>query len=130
MSLEFPSFTPSTRAIDAGNFPVKSFRAQNGSELRILYGDKRTGMKLSLQYNGLEDAKAELFYDHYHQQKGTFTPFSFYLDTNVKDGWEGNADTLGSVAWGNLWRYDSAPVITNVYPGVSNVSVSLVGVLT
>jgi len=128
MVIDFPIIPPSARSIDPGDFPVKSFKAQNGSELRILYGNKRTGLKLSLEYKGLDDAKAQLFYEHFHQQKGTFGVFSF-ADETVRQGWEGDSEIFGAEAWGNRWRYESAPVITNVYPGLSNVSVSLVGVL-
>jgi hypothetical protein len=128
MTLDFPQIVPSGRSVEFGNYPVKTFTAQNGSELRILYGNQRTGKTLTLSYNGITDAVAEQFYDHYDQQKGTFETFSLGLEgeAKAKEGWEGNEDVLGSL--GN-WRYAGPPVITNVYPGVSNVSVSLVGVL-
>jgi len=133
MSLDFPQIVPSRRSVEVGDYPVKKFKSQNGDELRILYGDKRTGKKLSLQYNGITDVEAELFYDHYEQQKGTFS--IFYLSNSAgggsrtKFGWEGNIDVFGAAESGNAWRYEKPPVITNVYPGVSNVTVSLLAVL-
>ena len=128
MASDFPELIPSSRSIDAGDYPIKSFKAQNGTELRILYGNRRTGMKIDLQYQGIPDTEAELFYDHYHQQKGTFGTFGLPPDY-VKQGWEGNEDVFGGFVWGNTWRYAGPPIITNLYPGVSNVAVSLVAVL-
>ena len=135
--MDFPRYYPSRRSIDPGDYPVKKFRAQNGSELRILYGDKPTGIKLTLQYNGIEDERAEEFRAHYYSKKGTFEAWHFNVDNiEYRRGWEGKSDgddelgnLLGVLRIGNIWRWEKAPVITNVYPGVSNVSVSLIGVL-
>lgn len=135
--MDFPRYYPSRRSIDPGDYPVKKFRSQSGSELRILYGDKPTGIKLTLQYNGLEDKKAEEFRSHYYSKKGTFEAWHFDVNNiEYRRGWEGVNDNdddfgnlLGVAVIGNIWRWEKAPVITNVYPGVSNVSVSLIGVL-
>ena len=40
--MAFPSLVPSTRTFDAGNWPVKTYKAQSGAEVRILYGNRRT----------------------------------------------------------------------------------------
>jgi len=136
--MDFPRYYPSRRSIDPGDYPVKKFRAQNGSELRILYGDKPTGIKLTLEYNGLDDKEAQDFRDHYYSKKGTFEAWHFNVDNiEYRRGWEGYkngedgrvGNVLGVLELGNIWRWEKAPVITNVYPGVSNVSVSLIGVL-
>lgn len=131
--MEFPQVVPSKRSVEAGDFPVKKYMSQNGAELRILYGDRRTGKKLTLQYDGITDAIAQQFYDHYHAMQGTFQTFGLSngLGGAPKKGWEGNASTLGagSPSTDHSWRYERPPVITNVYPGVSNVRVSLVSVL-
>ena len=101
--MAFPSIVPSTRNFSPGDFPVKTFKSQSGAETRILYGSKRTGMKLALSYRNITDANAELFLDHYHEMKGTYTTFGVGSQTGAKEGWEGNADALGADAWGSAY---------------------------
>ena len=134
--MPFPQFAPSSREFKAGDFPVKNYRALDGSELRILYGSKRTGFTLRLGYNNLSDTDAEKFIEHFHEMKGTFTGFYVSADQSTsastdgpKKGWGGNQKNIGARDWGNQWRYAEPPTVTSVYPGVSSVSVTLVGVL-
>jgi len=125
--MAFPTLKPSSRTFDAGDWPVKTFRSQNGSETRILYGSNRTGMSLQLSYNNIADADAELFLDHYNEVQGTYGTFT--LSTGVRSGWAGNTDALGAAASGNTWRYADAPQVQSVKPGISSVQIKLVGVL-
>ena len=125
--MAFPSLTPSSRNFSPGDFPVKKFRAQSGAETRILYGSKRTGMQLDLSYKNISAANAELFLDHYHEMNGTYKTFA--IGTKSKEGWSGNSDAIEAVPWGNNYRYNAPPKVTQVKPGISNVQVDLVGVL-
>tara|TARA_Y100000593_G_scaffold59451_1_gene110282 strand:+ start:483 stop:860 length:378 start_codon:yes stop_codon:yes gene_type:complete len=125
--MAFPTLTPSSRNFSPGDFPIKKFRSQSGSETRILYGSKRTGMKMSLTYRNVTDANAELFLDHYHDMKGTYTTFT--IQTETKEGWTGNGDAIGAGNWGNAYRYSGPPQVTQVKEGVSHVHVNLIGVL-
>ena len=125
--MAFPVLTPSDRVFDSGDYPVKVYKAQSGSETRILYGDKRTNMKLQLTYANISDANAELFLDHYDEMKGSFTTFD--LNSGAKGGWSGNADAIGAQGHGNNYRYEAPPQVTQVRPGISTVTVSLIGVL-
>ena len=127
--MAFPAIAPTKRDFNPGDYPIKTFKAQSGTEIRILAGSKRTGMKLSLSYQNITDANAELFLDHYHEMKGTYTTFGVGSQTGAKEGWEGNADALGADAWGSAYRYASPPKVTQVKPGISNVRVELLGVL-
>jgi hypothetical protein len=124
--MAFPSLTPSTRNYASGDYPVKTFRSQSGSESRILYGSRRTGMTLELQYDNITDTNAELFLDHYDETKGSYSTFT--LPTVALTGWSGNKDAIDATT-GNAWRYDNPPQVTNVRPGVSSVQVRLIGVL-
>lgn len=124
--MAFPALTPSSRNYASGDFPVKTFRAQSGAESRILYGNRRTGMTLELQYDNITDVNAELFLDHYDETKGSYV--TFVLPAAVLTGWSGNKDAIDA-ATGNSWRYDAPPQVTNVRPGISSVQVKLVGVL-
>lgn len=128
--MEFPvKHAPSSRQFDAGDFPVKQFKAQDGMEVRILFGSKRTGQQMTLEYRAIPDTDAEQFLDHYIEQKGTFGAWAMTQTAGARRGWGGDYETLGVVTSGNRWRYSSPPKITSVYPGVSNVSIALTAVL-
>jgi hypothetical protein len=128
--MAFPTLVPSNRAFDAGNWPIKTFKAQNGAEVRILYGNRRTNMTLSLQYQNISDANTELFLDHFNEMFGTYSTFVLGDSiSGVRTGWAGNRDALGAGAQGNYWRYAEPPSVDSVKPGISNVSIKLIGVI-
>ena len=124
--MSYPSLIPSSRNFNAGDYSYKTFKSQNGSETRILYGDKRTGMTLDLSYDNIADTAADDFITHYDSVKGGFETFD--LPAAFRSGWSGNTSAIDA-ATGNKWRYDSPPTITSVRPGISSVTVKLVGVL-
>jgi len=126
--MTFPNFRPSSRRLDPGNWPVKTFSAQDGAEVRFLYGNRRTKMKLDLSYQNIRDTEAEQFLQHFESLNGTFETFEFDSGSNVTAGWTGAPSVITAAGTGNRWRYDAAPSIESVRPGVSNVSVTLVGV--
>ena len=90
--MAFPILKPSSRSYEHGGYPVKTFKAQNGKEHRILYGSERTEMKLSLSYANIGDQNAELFLDHYDEVQGIFQTFT--LPFQALGGWDGNNDAL------------------------------------
>jgi hypothetical protein len=124
--MSFPALTPSSRQFGSGNFPVSTYSAADGAEVRILRGNLRTGATLQLVYNALTDNEADLFINHYEAQKGSFLSFS--MSTGALKGYEGNTASIDAGP-NNTWRYASPVTIQSVYPGVSNVTVNLVGVL-
>ena len=90
--MAFPSLAPTGRSFSAGDYPVKTFKSQNGAEVRILYGNSRTDVKLQLSYENIGDALAESFLDHFDETKGTFSTFD--LPVGSLGGWSGNTDAL------------------------------------
>ena len=124
--MAFPAYAPTGRSFQAGDYPYKSFQSQSGKEIRILYGDKRTGMTLDLSYDNIADTQADDFIAHYDETKGGFS--SFTLPAAFRTGWSGNTAAIDA-AVGNQWRYEQPPAITSVRPGISSVTVKLVGVL-
>ena len=125
--MAYPTIPPSGRSFIPGDFANAKYQAQDGAEFRILYGDKRVGMKLQLEYANITDAQAESFLDHYHEVQGTFQQFEFVNGgEGAKAGWAGNLDALGAVQWGSKWRYEGPPQLRSVYPGVSSVTVNLI----
>lgn len=144
--MAFPNLVPTTRSFDPGNWPVKTFRSQAGTEVRLLYGNRRTGMTLQLTYQNITDENAQLFLDHYDEVRGSFGTFNIRDATGAggvwraRAGWrpngsptqaatEAEANAITLVGTGNMWRYAEPPAVQNVQRGISTVSVKLVGVL-
>ena len=125
---KFPTIEPTSRTFEPGDFPVKTYKTQNGVEHRVLYGSRRTNLKVSLTFANITDAQAEQILDHYDSVQGTFGTLSIDMSSGKK-GWEGNEDALGAGAHGNSFRYEKSPQLVQVRPGISTVTVNLIGVL-
>jgi len=125
--MAFPTLVPTSRNFDTGDYPVKTFMAQSGVEVRILYGSKRVGMKMSLSYDNVADTAADDFISHFDETIGTFLTFT--LPSQVTRGWSGLAKAMTGSGSGIKWKYAEAPLITSVRPGISSVQVKLTGVV-
>lgn len=123
--MPFPTLRPSGRDFNPGDWPVKTYNAQSGAEVRILYGDTRTKMEMSLQYDNISDASAKLFLDHYEETKGSYSTFT--INSSTQAGWSSTTTAINTTG-PNRWRYAEAPQVTAVKPGISSVRVSLIGV--
>lgn len=124
--MAFPDLIPTSRTFESGDYPVKTFKAQNGSEVRILYGTTRTNMKLSMTFANIPDSDAELILDHYDEVQGTYQ--TFVVGADVKKGWNGQNAAISARDNGNKYRYEGPPQQVQVRPGISTVTVSLIGV--
>ena len=56
--MSYPQYKPSGRNYTPGDWAQKKYKAMDGSETRIRYGNKRTDAQLSLQYQNIEDGAA------------------------------------------------------------------------
>ena len=123
--MPYPAQRPTSRTYDHGNYPVRTYNAQNGAEVRLLYGSKRFNLKLKLAYTNVADTVAAAFLAHFDETKGTYKTFQFEPDARVAlfAGWQGSAGALNPPQ-GVDWRYEKAPQIVAVRPGVSTVNVS------
>jgi hypothetical protein len=128
--MPYPALSPTSRSFDPGDWPVRTYNAQSGVEVRILYGSKRYNLRLQLTYANIPDSSATEFLTHFDETTGTFSTFTFSTSAGVAiyDGWRGSATVL-TPPLGVNWRYESAPQVESVRPGISTVTVSLVGVL-
>jgi hypothetical protein len=124
--MTFPALNPTSRQFSPGDWPVKTYKAQSGAEVRILYGNRRTEMKLELTYDNITDTQANQFLTHFDSVLGTFQ--TFVLSSAAKIGWGSTASSI-DVSTGANWRYASEPQITAIRPGISSVRVNLIGVL-
>lgn len=127
--MAFPSsLKPTSRQYSPGDYPVKTYNANNGSEVRILYGSRPVNMTLDLTYTNITDSQANEFLTHYYEVQGTYQTFSIPSTSETFSGWTAGADSLNLVGTGAAWRYSEPPQQQSVRPGVSTVSVRLVGV--
>ena len=128
--MTYPDIKPTGRTFDPGNWPVRTYNAQNGAEVRLIYGSKRYNLKLQLSYANITDADAESFLQHYENVLGTYKTFQVNATSRVDvlAGWQGNNNALTPPA-GVDWRYAQPPQVVSVRPGVSTVTVSLIGVI-
>ena len=126
--MAFPNLKPTSRTFQPGDFPVKAFKAQNGTEIRFRYGNKCTESRLSLSYANIADSQADDFLDfYYNTTTGTFKTFS--LSVNALSGWGGNSNFLNGATAGTQYRFEGPPQLTQVRPGISTVTVNLIGVV-
>ena len=128
--MPYPVLQPSSRVLDLGDWPVRTYNAQSGAEIRLLYGNKRHNYKLALTYRNISDTAASAFTAHYQETKGTFSVFNLSAAAKVAilAGWTGVPNKF-QMPTGTDWRYEKAPVITAVRPGISTVTVNLIGVI-
>ena len=127
--MTFPNRIPTSRKYSSGNWPVRTFNAQDGAEVRILYGNRRFGHSLTVSYDNIPDADAESFINHYLSTQGTYQTFAIPAAINdVTGGWEGS-DNFFNAGIRTQYRYAEPPELTSVYPGVSTVKLKLVAVL-
>lgn len=96
----------------------------------MIYGSVRHGMKLSLTYSNIPDADAAMFLLHYEEVQGTYKAFTLagVQRTSAETGWNGGTGPLNLPA-GVEWRYAEPPNLESVRPGVSSVTVNLLGVI-
>lgn len=124
--MAFPTLRPTSREFNPGDWPVKTFNAQSGAEIRILYGSQRTNATLALSYSNISDSNAQLFLDDYEANFGTLRTFT--IPSETRTGWNGSASSIDSPP-GTKWRYEAPPSVQSVSPGRSSVAVSLVAVI-
>lgn len=133
----FPSIVPTSRNYQPGDWPIKRFTSQNGSEVRILRGNSRLNSQLDLTYDNISDTYADQFLAHYREVQGTFRTWSLPAAgagktfTDALEGWGGSSidDGATTAPYGMAWRYAEPPQVTQVKKGISNVRIRLIGVL-
>ena len=146
----FPKLTPSGRSYKPGEVPMSDFVSLDGTKTYLRYGNKRTDAQLSLSFANLNDEEAGWILHHYRivtqnwdtaDEKTRWVTFS--NDGMLKGvkgstavakepGYSSNLRSHISQGSGDgslKWRYSSAPTVTSVFPGISNVSCSFVACL-
>lgn len=130
---DFPNIPPSSRTFDMGDWPVKTFKAQNGAEIRVLYGSRRTNMVMNLEYRNINNTDAASLLQHYIDNTGTLNTFKLGPDeaSGAKAGWNASDAIIGAGSAGNAWRYAEPPSVQTVKGGSNSyhtVSIKLIAV--
>lgn len=121
----FPAIKPASRSYSPGNYPIRDYTALNGAVWKRLFGSKRSGMTLSLEFRNIDDAVAAQILDHYDGQAGTY--YGFGIPSVLYAGMGGSLQSAAAIPQDVKWVYASAPDVQSVFPGVSTVTVELVG---
>ena len=136
MAPSFPNFVPSSRKFEMGDYPVKAYRSLSGAIVRRVFGNKQFGYTLDLEFKNIGDTD-ELkqhsgnvvdIINHYNDTNGTVK--SFQLNDRTFDGMSAELEARTQKPHDKIkWRYAEPPKIASVHPGISTVSVKLVGEL-
>ena len=128
----FPDIKPSSRSYTPGIYPQTEFIAQNGAKTVLRYGNKKVDAKLSLGFTNITDAQANEILNLYENVNSDYD-FIFFRTQNAMKGLDSTAlrkkmaENDGSF---NLrYRFDGAPTVTSVRPGISNVQCKFVACL-
>ena len=121
----FPSYIPTRRNFTPGIFPQKIFRTLGGTVAKRTFGNVAYGAKLELEFTNIIDDKVQAIIAHYQYQ--TQRNQRFQLPDTVIAGM--NVSLAASVkAVSTLrWEYESPPAIESIFPGISVVSLTLIG---
>ena len=127
-SRPFPEITPSSRSYRPGKQPETMFESQNGSTVLVQFGGRFVNSELELEFRNISDEDARIILNHYESVVG-----DDYVIFNQQRGLGGMAKTLrDNMQKGNdllRYRYKEPPSLQSVYPGVSTIRCSFVGLL-
>ena len=121
----FPSYIPTRRNFTPGIFPQKSFRTLGGTVARRTFGNVAYGAKLELEFTNIIDDKVQAIIAHYQYQAQRNQRFQ--LPDTVIAGMNNSLATSVKAVSTLRWEYESPPAIESIFPGISVVSLTLIG---
>lgn len=121
----FPSYIPTKRNFTPGIFPQKTFRTLGGIMAKRTFGNVAYGAKLELQFTNITDDKVQAIIAHYQFQ--TQRNQRFQLPDTVVAGMNASLATSVKAVSTLRWEYESPPAIESIFPGISVVSLTLIG---
>ena len=127
-SRPFPNLTPSSRTYRPGKQSETMFRSQNGATSIVAFGGRFVDAELDMEFRNIPDLATRAIVLHYESviedDYVTFTAGGAFGGMTV--------DLTTALELGNellRYRYKEPPRIESVYPGVSTVRVSFIGIL-
>lgn len=116
----FPELEPATRSYNFGQFPLTEEPSISAGIVRFRHSVTPQNYQLTLGYNALTDAEANLIREHFQAQGGGYR--SFQLPPII---WAGHTFTGNVVPINTRWRYIAAPEEEHFSIGYVNVTVTL-----
>lgn len=123
--MSFPALIPSSRAFSPGSLPVRQYRTLSGAIWKRAFSNTRSGHSLSLEFKNIPDQQADQVVAHYEAMGGSFTRFD--LPGSVFAGMDSTMAGRIQAPSNVRWAYSSEPKVSSVFPGLSTVTVDLVG---
>lgn len=132
MSSTFPTYLPTSRVLEAGNFAVTSYESPAGLTLKNKFSDRPKSRRLSLTYK-LTDDQCQDFYRHYNNNYGTVGIFQLPTTfTGVFDSWCGTSltedDKRRTFSYTPSWSYAAPIQQEQLHRGLSQLTISLIQV--
>ena len=121
----FPSYIPTRRNFTPGIFPQKTFRTLGGVAAKRTFGNVAYGAKLELEFTNIVDDKVQAIIAHYQFQ--TQRNQRFQLPDTIVAGMNASLATSVKAVTTLRWEYESPPAIESIFPGISVVSLTLIG---
>ena len=121
----FPSYIPTRRNFTPGVFPQKTFRTLGGVAAKRTFGNVAYGAKLELEFTNIIDDTVQAIIAHYQYQ--TQRNQRFQLPDTVIAGMNNSLATSVKAVSTLRWEYESPPAIESIFPGISVVSLTLIG---
>ena len=125
---KFPELTPTSRSYTPGRQSETVFQSQNGASVLVQFGGRFVNSQMELIFANINDQDAKAILAHYESVlDDDYVTFS---DTRGLGGM--NATLQAGIQTGKellRYRYSNPPQLTSVYPGVSTVKCSFVGLL-
>jgi hypothetical protein len=121
----FPGYIPTRRNFTPGIFPQKTFRTLGGTIAKRTFGNVAYGAKLELEFTNITDDKVQAIIAHYQFQ--TQRNQRFQLPDTVVAGMNASLATSVKAVSTLRWEYESPPAIESIFPGISAVSLTLIG---
>lgn len=135
MTYHFPPMRPTTRTFRLGDYPTKKYTSLSGATFRRQFGNRQTGYTVEFTFKNIGDA-AELreysgttflILDHFNK---VGTNLGFTLGDRMFAGMDESIESMIQAPSNILWRFAEPPRVQSVKPGVSTVSVKLIGELS
>ena len=125
---EFPDLIPSSRTYRPGRQPETQFQAQNGAVSIVAFGGRFVNAELDLEFRNITDYQARLILLHY--QSVLDDDYVAFTVDGPLDGMGVDLTTIMETGRDLLrYRYKAPPTIQSVYPGISTVQCSFIGLL-
>lgn len=116
----FPELEPNTRSYDFGLFALTEEQSMSAGIVRFQHSTTPQSYKLTLGYNAITDAQADLIRSHYQGQNGGYR--SFQLPSII---WKGHTFSGNIVPYTAQWRYMDTPEEEHLQIGRINMTIAL-----